>query len=43
MFGIANKKNTFSFADGLWNEPNYDEHYIEQIKEILGGNSARVN
>lgn len=49
MFGTANKTNNFSWADGagkrvvLWNEPNYDSSHIKILKELLGGDTTRVN
>ncbi|AKC42760.1 non-structural protein 1 [Cherax quadricarinatus densovirus] len=45
----ANKYNNFPFQDAegrrivLWNEPNYAPEFLEQIKEILGGDSTSVN
>lgn len=45
----ANKYNNFPFQDAegrrivLWNEPNYSPEYLDQIKEILGGDSTCVN
>ncbi len=45
----ANKYNNFPFQDAegrrvvLWNEPNYSPEFLEQIKEILGGDSTSVN
>ena len=45
----ATRFNNFPFqdADGrrivLWNEPNYSHEFLEQIKEILGGDSTSVN
>ena len=45
----ANKFNNFPFQDAegrrivLWNEPNYSPEFLEQIKEILGGDSTVVN
>lgn len=45
----ANKYNNFPFQNTearriiLWNEPNYSPEFLEQIKEILGGDSTSVN
>ncbi|VVC27469.1 Helicase, superfamily 3, DNA virus,P-loop containing nucleoside triphosphate hydrolase,Parvovirus [Cinara cedri] len=49
MFGTANKNNNFTWADGagkrlvIWNEPNYEQHHIEKMKELLGGDTTRVH
>lgn len=49
MFGTANKNNNFTWADGagkrivIWNEPNYETHHIEKMKELLGGDTTRVH
>lgn len=48
-YGTANKTNNFCWADGagkkliLWNEPNYEQFSIDKMKEILGGDTTRVN
>jgi len=26
----------------LWNEPNYESSHIEQLKELLGGDTTRI-
>lgn len=45
----ANKYNAFPFQDAegrrivLWNEPNYSPEFLDNIKELLGGDSTSVN
>lgn len=45
----ANKYNNFAFQDAEgrrlvhWNEPNFSPEFIDQIKEILGGDSTNVS
>lgn len=49
MYGTANKRNKFMWADGvdkrliLWNNPKYDQFHIKKIKELLGGDTTRVH
>lgn len=50
MFGTGIiKNNNFTWADGagkrlvIWNEPNYEQHHIEKMKELLGGDTTRVH
>lgn len=46
--GTANKTNQFAFAEAahkrlvLWNEPSYEACHVEKLKEILGGDTTRV-
>ncbi len=45
----ANKYSGFPFQDAegrrivLWNEPNYSPEFIENLKELLGGDSCTVS
>ncbi len=44
----ANKYNQFAFQDAegrrliMWNEPNYSSEFLDQLKELLGGDSTNV-
>lgn len=46
--GTANKNNMFAFQEAagkrlvLWNEPNYEATHIEKLKELLAGDTTRV-
>lgn len=47
--GTANKNNQFAFQEAanrrlvLWNEPNYEAVHVEKLKELLAGDTTRVN
>jgi len=48
MFETANKTNNFRFSDGagkrlvILNEPNYEVSHLEKMKELIGGDTTRV-
>lgn len=48
QLGIMNKTNNFSLQEAtskrvlLWNEPNYEDYYIDTLKMLTGGDALTV-